>query len=191
VSNFLDLVYVRRLVNGTVVAAEPESDVLTLISGLRACVDLVGPRRLRGVSVMQIEEDFGGMDKFGLQPGNRAAVRYLLGRITAFVDDACGRPNQIAAFLSPSRPFDIEHIWADKFERFQGEVGTMERFTSCRNRLGALLLLSRSDNASFGADPYADKLDHYQRANLLAASLHRNTYRRNPGFTKFLARRDW
>jgi hypothetical protein len=189
VSSFLDLVYVRRLVNGAVAAADLESDVLTLIPGLRACVDVDRLRGLLGESVAQIDDDFGGMATFGLRPGNRAAVRYLLGRITAFVDDQCGRPNQIAAFLSTGRPFDIEHIWADKFERFQGEVGTMERFTSWRNRLGALLLLSRSDNASFGADPYADKLDHYQRANLLAASLHRNTYRRNPGFTKFLARR--
>jgi hypothetical protein len=127
--------YVRRLVNGTVVAADLESDVLTLISALRVCVDMESLRRLLGVSVTQIEDDFGGMDKFGLQPGNRAAVRYLLGRITAFVDDECGRPSEIAAFMSPSRPFDIEHIWADKFERFQGEVGTIERFTSWRNRL--------------------------------------------------------
>jgi len=189
VSSFLDLVYARRLVNGAVVAADLESDVLALIPALRGCVAMDDLPRLLGEAVAQIEDDFGGMDTFGLQPGNRAAVRYLLGRITAFVDDECGRPSQIAAFLSPGRPFDIEHIWADKFERFQGEVGTMERFNSWRNRLGALLLLSRSDNASFGADPYADKLDHYQRANLLAASLHRNTYRRNPGFTKFLARR--
>jgi Protein of unknown function DUF262/Restriction Enzyme Adenine Methylase Associated/Protein of unknown function (DUF1524) len=189
VSGFLDLVYVRRLVNGAVVAADLESDVLTLIPRLRSCADIGSLRRVLGESVVQIEDEFGGMETFGLQPGNRAAVRYLLGRITAFVDGECGRSPQIAAFLSPSRPFDVEHIWANKFERFQGEVGTMERFTSWRNRLGALLLLSRSVNASFGADPYADKLDHYQRANLLAASLHRNTYRRNPGFTKFLARR--
>jgi hypothetical protein len=46
--------------------------------------------------------------------------------------------------------------------------------------------LDKSINASFGADVYKNKLPHYAQQNILAASLHPNTYRRNPKFRKFI-----
>ena len=190
VSGYLDLIYVRRMVNGAVGTADLETDVLALVPELRACGELDEIRRLLSAAVALVDDDFSKMDTFGLRPDNRAAVRYVLGRITAFVDGECGRHNQMPEFLAASRPFDIEHIWANKFERFQGEVATVANFNSWRNRLGALLLLPRSDNAAFGADPYARKVEHYQRANMLAASLHPNSYDRNPRFTRFLRRQD-
>src|SRR5690606_1041322 len=124
---------------------------------------------------------------FGLRPGNAAQVRYLLARITAFAERECGRRDDIAAYLDAGRPrpYEIEHVWADKFERYQSEANTKTRFDALRNRLGALLLLPKSDNASFGDDRHGDNVVHYQRQNILAASLHPDSYRRNPGFRRF------
>ena len=36
--------------------------------------------------------------------------------------------------------------------------------------------------------PYEDKLPHYLKQNLLAASLHPQTYQNNPNFTNFVKR---
>jgi hypothetical protein len=45
-------------------------------------------------------------------------------------------------------------------------------FAAYRNRIGALLLLPKSFNASYGDLPYQEKLSHYNSPNLLARSLH-------------------
>ena len=48
------------------------------------------------------------------------------------------------------------------------------------------MLLPRGTNQSFGADIYEDKVVHYVKENLLAASLNDKTYERNPNFTNFV-----
>ncbi len=54
-----------------------------------------------------------------------------------------------------------------------------------RNRIGGLLLLPKSFNASYGDLTYANKLPHYNTQNLLARSLHAQCYDHNPGFLRF------
>src|SRR5271156_2518186 len=56
-----------------------------------------------------------------------------------------------------------------------------------RNRIGGLLLLPKSFNASYGDLPYAKKREHYVGQNLLARSLHERAYDHNPGFVRFIA----
>jgi hypothetical protein len=51
-----------------------------------------------------------------------------------------------------------------------------------RNRIGGLLLLPKSFNASYGDLPYEMKAKHYNSQNLLARSLHPDCYEHNPGF---------
>ena len=58
-------------------------------------------------------------------------------------------------------------------------------FAEYRNRIGGLLLLPKSFNASYGAKPYAEKREHYFGQNLLAQSLHETAYDHNPGFRRF------
>ncbi len=59
-------------------------------------------------------------------------------------------------------------------------------FEEYRNRIGDLLLLPKSFNASYGDLPYAKKREHYDSQNLLARSLHENAYDHNPGFLRFV-----
>ena len=55
-----------------------------------------------------------------------------------------------------------------------------------RNRIGGLLLLPKSFNASYGDFTYEEKLPHYHGQNLLARSLHPTCYENNPGFLRFI-----
>jgi uncharacterized protein DUF1524 len=59
-------------------------------------------------------------------------------------------------------------------------------FDEYRNRIGGLLLLPKSFNASFGDLTYKKKREHYLKENLLAQSLHALAYERNPGFKRFI-----
>ena len=61
-------------------------------------------------------------------------------------------------------------------------------FAEYRNRIGGLLLLPKSFNASYGALPYDEKLPHYHGQNLLAKSLDPRAYEHNPGFLGFVDR---
>ena len=60
--------------------------------------------------------------------------------------------------------------------------------TSIRHRIGGLLLLPKSFNASYGDLPFTEKLPHYYGQNLLAKSLNYQCYERNPGFLAYQER---
>ena len=91
----------------------------------------------------------------------------------------------------PSRAIDgkgceIEHVWADHPELHADEFSHPSEFQEYRNRIGGLLLLPKSFNASYGDLPYAEKREHYVGQNLLARSLHEGAYNHNPGFKRFI-----
>ncbi|HEY4454293.1 MAG TPA: DUF262 domain-containing protein [Pseudonocardiaceae bacterium] len=186
IASFLDLIYVRKLVNGTATqASELIDETFSLVPKVRACADHAELNAMLSQEIADLEEDFSGALTFGLRPDNRSQVRYILSRLTAFVEVECRRANHIEDYLNKQKPYEIEHIWANKFERYQHEVKTQAKFHSTRNRLGALLLLPKSDNASYQADSYTDKVNYYFRQNVLAASLNPTSYRKNPDFSKF------
>ncbi|WP_350934696.1 GmrSD restriction endonuclease domain-containing protein [Micromonospora mangrovi] len=184
VAAFLDLTYVQRLINNgddRPDAALPE--FLDLLRDLRGCRDIEQIKKLLGDRTAGLDTSFSVVRQYGLRPDNRAQVRYLLARMTAFVELESGRPDQIARYLEKSEPYEIEHIWANKFERYQAEVKTEDKFRLQRNRLGALLLLQKSHNASYQAAPYEEKVEWYRGQNHLAASLHKVNHQRNRPFT--------
>ena len=113
-------------------------------------------------------------------------VRHVLARLTHWVDTECGLPSDLEDLVSPgrTRPFEIEHIWADHYDRFADVIPQVNDFESQRNRLGGLLMLQRGVNQSLGDATYEDKRDAYvaHSENLLARSLHPLAYSNNPGF---------
>jgi hypothetical protein len=133
---------------------------------------------------------FTDVKTFGLGGDNRRQVHYLLARLTAFVETECGRPDRVGEYLDEQRSHQIEHIWADHFDRYRDLVKTQAAFDKTRNRFGGLLLLHRSDNASYRDDPYTKKVEYYRAQNFLAASLHPLTHKKTPPFVKFLKRYD-
>jgi hypothetical protein len=192
IADFLDLLYVRRVITGH--SAHPsELDIVIcdLIPKVRDACDLEAVTGLLSAELSVDPGDFADVRTFGLGPDNRRQVHYLLARLTAFVETECGRPDRVDEYLDEQRSHQIEHIWANHFDRYRDLVKSPAAFERSRNRFGALLLLHRSDNASYRDEPYSAKVEYYRGCqNLLAASLHPTTHTRNPAFSRFLKKYD-
>ncbi|MEV0806736.1 DUF262 domain-containing protein [Micromonospora sp. NPDC050200] len=190
VAGFLDLVFVRMVVNNRF--RKPEdlyAEVFPAIQELRRARDIDEVSKVLGCRVAELDIDFTGVKRYGLRPDNLGQVRYLLARLTAFVETECGRSDEIVRYLDSGEPFEVEHVWANKFDRHQAEVKNEANFRMYRNRLGALLLLQKSHNASYQDAPFEQKVEWYRGQNHLAAALHPVTHQRNKPFTDGLVKR--
>ena len=137
-------------------------------------------------------ESFAGEPRFRLHQQNYRQVRHILARLTHWVDSQCGVASHFEDLISEGRgrPFEIEHIWADKYERFTDWFAHPSDFETERNRIGGLVLLQRGINQSLGDATYEQKRDAYatHSANLLARSLHPLAYQNNPAFPALIDR---
>ncbi len=132
------------------------------------------------------EEDFSN-SAFRLTQQNRTAVHFFLARITDYIQIQSGYPIDFENLMNygEGTPYEVEHIWAYKYERHTDEFDQKSDFEEYRNRIGGLLLLPKGFNQSYGADPYEAKIERYLRNNLLAQSLHEKCYEKNPDFLTF------
>ncbi len=132
------------------------------------------------------QETFAKNERFHLHGMNRPQVHRLLARMTDFVEVRSGQQSRYSEYMQRGKKgYEVEHIWANHPERHTDEFGHPTDFAEYRNRIGGLLLLPKSFNASYGDKPYAEKREHYFGQNLLAQSLHETAYDHNPGFRQF------
>jgi len=138
----------------------------------------------------RLEEDgetFAANERFHLHGTNGRQIHRVLARMTDYVETQSGQPSRYAEYSQRGRGgYEIEHIWANHPERHTDEFEHPNDFRDYRNRIGGLLLLPKSFNASYGDLPYAQKRGHYLGQNLLARSLHEQAYEHNPGFLRFI-----
>ena len=187
VAGFLDLFIARRMVNFRNFGySTVKYTMFNLAKDVRNR-DLDELREVLADRVADIRESFDGVRTFSLTQRNRSHMRYLLARMTAWMEGECGTGIGFAEYVDRKRknPFEVEHIWADKYERHKNEFANPYEFADQRNRFGDLLLLPKDFNASFGDARYRKKLPHYYGQNLLAASLTPRAYSKNPSFVKF------
>ena len=138
-------------------------------------------------------ETFASNDRFRMHGQNRYPLHRILARLTDYVETQSGQPSRYLDYVSEGKTrYEVEHIWADHPERHTAEFSHPADFAEHRNRIGGLLLLPKSFNASYGDLPYTNeaepekgKLPHYNTQNLLARSLHPLCYDHNPGFLRF------
>ena len=131
----------------------------------------------------QIDASWDGVINFGLHGMNRKFVKHLLSRITSYIDNLTGKDTNYTTYHHPNgKQFEIEHIWANKYEQHKDEFLQKDEFKDWRNSIGALLLLPQGINQSFNSDKYEDKLDHYIKENTFAQTLHPTFYIKNPNF---------
>ncbi|MBA3641259.1 MAG: DUF262 domain-containing protein [Acidobacteria bacterium] len=147
-------------------------------------------RELYEAEAAQEENGLAPVSWLGLHSQNRSPLHLILARLTDYVDQESGEPSSYLKYVNEvsGQRFEVEHIWADKPEQHLDEFSDPNMFRDRRNRLGGLLLLPKSFNASFGDLPYEQKQPHYLSQNLLARSLHPQCYERNPGFVEFAKR---
>ena len=133
------------------------------------------------------EETFASNDRFHLHGMNGKPIHRLLARMTDYIETRSGQSSRYPEYIKRQgkNGYEVEHIWANHPERHKEEFDHPTDFAEYRNRIGGLLLLPKSFNASYGDLPYAGKRDHYFGQNLLAQSLHEKAYDHNPGFRRF------
>jgi uncharacterized protein with ParB-like and HNH nuclease domain len=189
VARFLETFTVRRSVNFRKFGASSiRYTMYSLVKELRG-QDLDSLQALLRLKLAEMPENWDGMAGFRLHGMNRYFVKFLLSRITGFIEQQSGASTNFSTyFVSPgTKPYEVEHIWADKFEEHRDEFEQRHEFDSYRNRIGDLVLLPQGTNQSYGAMTYGEKVAHYLKENLLVKSLHPKTYENNPNFVGMAA----
>ena len=188
VARFIETFTVYRSVNyRTLAQSSIRYTIYSLVKEIRDKTpeDLV---KIFTKRITEFDEDLTGILSFGLHQQNKRFVKYLLARITNFIESESGIPSNFDNYVSDSikKPYQIEHIWADNYDEHKDEFEQRDEFNTYRNRIGGLLLLPKGTNQSFKDDPYTKKLPHYLKENLLAQSLHQDCYSKNPNFLNFI-----
>ncbi len=190
VADFLDIWLARRVWNfRTISYSSVKYTIFNLTKDLRGR-DSASLSQFLREQLDEQPESFAGKPWFRLHNQNYRQVRHILARLTHWVDTRCGLPSSFGALISkgPSRPFEIEHIWANHYDRFKTWFAHPTDFDKGRSRLGGLLLLQCGVNQSIGDATFEAKRDAYlsNSQNLLARSLHPLAYQNLPSFRSLL-----
>ena len=188
VASFLDILLARRIWNFRSIS----------YSTLQYAMFLV-VREIRGKSVDQLatilrkrlkddSENFDTNPTLRLHQQNRYSIKWLLARMTDYIEVRGGLSSRFDEYMAEGRKkgYEVEHIWADHWDQHKDEFAHQADFAEYRNRLGGLLLLPKTFNASYGDLPYVKKMPHYMKQNLLAQSLNPKAYDRNPPLKKVI-----
>ena len=186
VAGYLETFAVRRAVNfRNFGASSIRYTMYTLLKEIRG-KDIDSLRSLLKDKLEEMPESFEGVSRFGMHQMNRPFVKFLLSRITGFLEQRSRATTTFSSYMvaAGTKPFEVEHIWADKFDEHRDEFEQQHEFEDYRNRIGDLVLLPQGTNQSYGAMSYAEKIEHYLKENLLVKSLHPKTYENNPNFVR-------
>lgn len=147
---------------------------------------------LRKVLHARLLEEFKDMNFDTPIELNRRTSRNIhrqLARITDWLERKSDRPGRYEEYIvrSKENAYEVEHIWANHYDRFSDVFDHEHDFDRYRNKIGGLVLLPRKQNSSLSDKTYEEKLNTYNSAqNLLAASLHNDFYQSNPAFYKVM-----
>ena len=190
VATFIDIMIVRRIWNYRDISASTMQYAMFLV--MREIRDKT-PLEIAEFLTKRLDEDTQPLESgdfpFSLHGANRLRIKLILARMTDYLEQKAGLPSQFEKYVQDrgQKRFEVEHIWADHYERHSDEFSHPSDFQNVRNRIGALLLLHRQFNQSYGDLPYEEKLPHYLQQNLLAQSLNPRCYDHNPGFIRFIS----
>lgn len=190
VATYIDILIARRVVNfRTISYSTVVYTMFNLMKDIRN-LDLPALHGILKARLAELNEDFSAMPNFYLHQQNPYQVHHLLARMTAHIERESGIVSSFETYVSREikKPFEIEHIWADRYERHTDEFATREEFLQYRQHIGNLVLLPRGFNQSLGDDAYEQKVKHYYAQNLLARTLNEQCYENNPSFLAYVRR---
>ena len=194
-ATFIDILLVWRLWNFRRIAYSTMQYAMFLIMRDIRGLDVDELAKVLHEKLIEEKENFNSNSYhheqgigFSVHQQNRYFVHIILARITDYLEIGSGRDSNFLDYvrMSGKNRYEVEHIWANKPERHIDEFDHESDFHKHRNRIGGLLLLPKSFNASYGDLPYEQKRPHYLKQNLLAQSLHEDAYDRDPGFKRFI-----
>jgi uncharacterized protein with ParB-like and HNH nuclease domain len=186
VAKFIEIYAVRRSVNFRKFGGSSiRYSMCSLVKEIRRkSVDDL--EQILAQQIGSMNETWDGMNSFRMHGQNKRFVKFLLSRISGFIDTQAGQSTDFVDYYENpnAKPFEIEHIWANKFAQHRDEFDQEHEFLEYRNGIGGLVLLPQGTNQSYNDAPYKTKLPHYVKENLLVKSLHELTYQNNPNFVK-------
>lgn len=188
VAKYIEIFCVRRSINfRTFAATSIRYTIYTLVKELRD-KNLEDLQEILESKLAAMDESWVGMHRFRLHGQNKVFVKYLLSRLSGYVDQLAGQSTDFRNYFlkGTGKPYEIEHIWGRHFDDHRNEFEHENDFVEYRNRLGGLVLLPRGTNQSYGDKPYEVKKQHYIKENLLVKSLCPLTYENNPNFKKLI-----
>jgi hypothetical protein len=190
VAAFLDIFIARRIWNFHTISYSTMQYAMFLLMRDIRNTDLGELAEVLTDRLAAMGEDFATNDRLRLHQQNRPQIHHVLARITHHIESQSGMPSRFEDYVARNvrKPFEIEHIWADKPGRHRDEFPHAADFGEYRNRIGGLILLQRGTNQSFNDATYEEKLRHYEQQNLLARSLGPTCYEKNPNFLNYLRR---
>ena len=132
------------------------------------------------------EKEFPLSNQPYMNSWNAKSLHRQLARFIHWVEEQSGQPGRYLEYIvrSGKNAYEIEHLWANHFNRHTDEFSNIDDFARYRNQFGGLVLLPKKINASLNDKTYPEKLTHYKSENLLTRSLHPTCYVHNPGFLK-------
>lgn len=195
-ATYLDIWLMRRVVNYVRVGYSSVSYAMFLL-----CRDIRQKSTPELISILKrkLEEDDVSFEGHKLKPQrkglsdlrlnqfSRRYIYHLLARVTAFVEEGCGRTESFDKLVDrkAKNPFDIEHILADDYSSVAADFDSEANFDEWRNHIASLLLLPADVNRSLQDKTFDKKVTHYGKQNFFAASLHADTYNHQPKFKQF------
>lgn len=197
-ARYLDIWLIRRVVNYTRVSYSSSSYAMYLLCKeirqlpLPELVELLAKRLSQDDFSLQGNPSRGrsGIEDLRLNQFSKRYIYHLLARVTAYVENESGGSDRFAEYVDRSlpNPYDIEHLWANNFSRYHDQFDDTEDFRSWRDNAAGLVLIPADVNRSYGAKPFEEKVGHYSKQNLYAASLAPHTYQHAPKFLAFKER---
>lgn len=183
VSRFIETYTVRRAINFRKFGASSiQYTFFNIIKSIRN-LSFEKLSEVLKSEIDHMEESLNAVPEFHLHQQNYRFVKHLLCRLTSFVDYKIGKDSSYITYSKPDgKPYEIEHLWSDHFEKHRDEFEQEDDFSRARNAIGALVLLPNGTNQSFNSDDYTDKLPHYLKENSYAQTLHPDFYLKNPNF---------
>ncbi len=188
VAAFLDILITRRIWNWRAIDYSTMQYTMFLVMREIRGQDVTALVKLLGDRLSADEDTFAKNERFYLHGSNGRQIHRMLARMTDYVETRSGRASHYSEYIQRRgrHGYEVEHVWADHPERHTDDFAHPADFAEYRNRVGGLLLLPKSFNASYGDLPYAEKRKHYLKQNLLAQSLHEDAYECDPGFARFV-----
>lgn len=187
---YLDCWLHRRLWNGkSILYSTVQYSIFRLTQTLRGLpLDQLRETLIDLMTSIEMDLELPIENEPTLLRGNGTSLHRILARFTHWLEEQSDLPGRYLDYVVSSGPkaFEIEHLWANHFDRHSGEFGHTQSFATHRNRLSGLILLPKKVNASLNDKPFSEKVAHYQKENLLARSLSSACYQNNPGFLQLL-----
>lgn len=192
VARFIDLLIVNRVANYKSVDYSTIKNYVFLVTkDIRNCtIADLKEKLLNQINNYQYHATVDALRLLELNGYTKKYIKHMLARITGFIEEKIEVENNYRNYvdIESKNPYEVEHIITDHFEWFTNEYSDQSEFKSWRNKLGGLLLLHKSINASLNDALYAHKLNKYcsVEGNIYTESLGELAYRNNPKFLRFI-----